>query len=170
MATIAGSLGRLAGTQAYEEAASRIRVREQDDPFRLRPVANEDIYFFAKRIDNSTVVKQADPVARSTCWRMISYFMAMVLVVAALSAPLMYGKFQGYKLEALRQEKQRLTDDLTALEIQENKLTAPQRMEVLAEKLKFVDPSPDSVIYLMGKPDGSSVAQRSAPADGLMTR
>ena len=130
----------------------------EDDPYRLRPLANEDIYFFSKRIDNSRVVKQTDPVAGSACWRMIGYCLAMVLMLVALSAPMLYAKFQGYKIEALRQEKQRLVDGLTELDIQESKLLTPKRLEVLAEKQKFVDPSPDSVVYLSGRPDGNAVA------------
>ena len=29
---------------------------------------NDDIYFYSKKIDNSRVVRQADPAARGECW------------------------------------------------------------------------------------------------------
>ena len=37
----------------------------------LRTFPGEDIYFFTKRIDNSRVVRQADPKAGGVCWKMI---------------------------------------------------------------------------------------------------
>ena len=35
----------------------------------VRTFANEDIYFFVKRIDNSRLVRQAEPGAPGVCWR-----------------------------------------------------------------------------------------------------
>jgi len=43
-------------------------IRAQSDPFMLRALPNDDIYFYAKKIDNSRMVRQADPAARSECW------------------------------------------------------------------------------------------------------
>ena len=36
-------------------------VWAQTESPRLRPIANEDVYLFVKRIDNSTVIRAADP-------------------------------------------------------------------------------------------------------------
>ena len=54
----------------------------------------------------------------------------------------------GYRMEALRQERQRLELDRAALELQETKLLSPARLEELARMQRFVDPAPESVVYL----------------------
>src|SRR5947209_17427690 len=107
MATIAGILGRFAVTKEYDQVASRARDLENLDQFRIRAVANEQIYFFAKRIDNSRVIREADPRAGKICWKAIGSVFTAAVVVVALLLPSLYGMVEGYKIEALRQEKQR---------------------------------------------------------------
>ena len=161
MATIAGFLDRLAAARVYDSAAPEIRVRRQNDPFRIRPVANEDIYFFAKRIDNSQVVRQADPRAGGICWRLIGAGVSVAVLLVALSLPMLLGMIEGYRVEALRQEKQRLLGERAELELNEAKLTSPARLEMLATKQKFVDPDPQKIVYLE-KASGDEVAQLDA--------
>jgi hypothetical protein len=64
MATLAMVYSRLFDRR-FELAADQ---RVVDASIRVRAFANEDIYFFVKRIDNSRVVRQADPMARGICW------------------------------------------------------------------------------------------------------
>ena len=54
----------------------------------------------------------------------------------------------GYKMEALRQERQRLELDRASLELEETKLLSPARLEELARMQRFVDPAPEAVVYL----------------------
>ena len=50
----------------------------------VRSFANEDIYFHIKRIDNSRLVRQADPKTGGVCWKLIgSVAAAAVLLMAA---------------------------------------------------------------------------------------
>ncbi len=56
----------------------------------------------------------------------------------------------GYKMEALRQERQRLELDRASLELAETKLLSPARLEELARMQRFVDPAPEAVVYLDG--------------------
>lgn len=162
MATLAGFLDRLAASRIYDQAASPIRVREREDPFRIRAVANEDIYFFAKRIDNSQVVRQADPRAGGICWRLIGTGVSVAVMLVALSLPILLSMVEGYRLEALRQEKQRLLSDRAVLELGEARLLSPERLERLAVRQSFVDPDPQKIVYL-SRPDGA-LAQRVLPA------
>src|SRR5438876_888434 len=99
MATIAGFLDRLAASRAFDQAAPQSHVRPQDDPYRIRPVANEDIYFFAKRIDNSRVVRQTDPRTRNVCWRLIGAAVSVAVLLVALSLPMLLGMVEGYRVE-----------------------------------------------------------------------
>ena len=59
----------------------------------------------------------------------------------------------GYRMEALRQEQQRLELDRASLEFQETKLLSPARLEELARMQRFVDPGARSGVYLEGKSD-----------------
>lgn len=157
MATLAGILDRLSATKGYDEVASRVRSRK-DNPFRIRPVANEQTYFFAKRIDNSRVVRKADPRTNRKCWNfMIGGFTAVIAIVAVLS-PVLYGMVEGYKIESLQAEQRQLIAERSRLELKEAKLTSPDRLERLANAQKFVDPEPGSLVYLADKP-GSKLAQ-----------
>lgn len=154
MATIAGILDRLSITKGYDEVASQVRSR-QDNPYRIRPVANEQTYFFAKKIDNSRVVRQADPRSGRICWRWIGSAFTATLAVVALLSPVLYGMVEGYKIEALRQERQHLVAERSVLDLKEAKLTSPERLERLAIAQSFVDPDPQRIVYLHGKSEGT---------------
>ena len=151
MATLATIFDRFIGAKGSEQAASRVRVLEEEEPFRLPPFANEDVYFFVKRIDNTRVLRESDPVARGICWRLIGSAFAVAVLVIGLLLPTLYGLIAGYRLEALRHERQRLELEQAALELEETKLLSPARLEELARMQQFVDPAPQRVVYLEGK-------------------
>jgi hypothetical protein len=131
----------------------------------VRPFANEDIYFYVKRIDNSRVVRQADPQSRDTCWKTIgSVGIAAILLIGVL-LPSAYNLMAGYQLQALREEAKRLESEQASLELQEVRLLSPARMEELAREQRFVDPEPEKVVYLDSK-DGSAVAMYGEPGQG----
>jgi hypothetical protein len=113
--------------------------------------ANEDIYFYVKRIDNSRVVRESDPQARGTCWKLIgSAGVAVVLLIGVL-LPSAYGLLAGYQIQSLRREAQRLATEETSLELKEAQLLSPARMEVLAREQQFIDPPSQKVVYLDSK-------------------
>ena len=62
-------------------------VRAQSDPFRLRALPNDDIYFYSKKIDNSRVVRQADPEARGECWSAVGAAGVLLMLGASIIAP-----------------------------------------------------------------------------------
>jgi len=109
------------------------------------------VYFYIKRIDNSQVLREADPAARRACWKMIGSSLMIAALVIALFLPGLYGLVAGYRLEALRQEQQRLLLDRSTLEYQESRLLDPARLEELAKMQQFVDPSPTKVVFLDNK-------------------
>src|SRR5579871_5489650 len=132
MATLATILDRFITAKGLEQAPPRTRVLEDEDPFVVPAFPNEDVYFYLKRIDNSQVLREADPAARRACWKIIGSSLMIALWVIALFLPGLYGLVAGYRLEALRQEKQRLLLDRSTLEYQESKLLDPARLEELA--------------------------------------
>jgi uncharacterized protein HemX len=156
MATLATALDKLFENQNHR--AGTALPREESMP--VRPFANEDIFFHVKRIDNSRVVRAADPQARQACWKMIgSVFAAAVLLVAVL-LPGAYSLMAGFQIQALRQEAHKLANEQASLELKEAQLLSPARMQELARTQQFVDPPPQKVVYLDGQGD-AQVAQNA---------
>ncbi len=130
-------------------------VRPQPDPYRLRALPHEDVFFFCKTIDNSRLVREADPQARGACWTTIGAACVLLCAVTSVFIPAVAGTLAGYRLEALRQEERRLTDERRVLELEEARLLNPARLEELARGQRLVTPAPGQVIHLDGKNDSS---------------
>ena len=155
MATLATVCSRFFTGETVRSAASFGTRAARAVP--VRAFANEDIYFFVKRIDNSRVVRQTDPQAGGVCWKMIGSVGAAALLLIGVLLPSAYGLLAGYQIQSLRGEAQRLASEQASLELQEAKLVSPARMEQLARQQQFIDPEPAKVVYLESK-DGSSLA------------
>jgi cell division protein FtsL len=141
---------------AARELAAAPRDRGYETyPNQVRAFPNEDVYFFIKKIDNTRVVRALDPAAPGICWRLIGSSVAAAVLLIGILLPSLYGLVAGYRLESLRQEKQRLDVEASALQLEETKLLSPARLEELARRQQFVDPAPEKVIYLEGKPEGT---------------
>jgi hypothetical protein len=123
-------------------------IRAQSDPFMLRALPNDDIYFYAKKIDNSRVVRQADPAARSECWSAVGAAAVLLMLGASIIAPHAGSVLEGYKLEALKQERQTLINERRDLEVKEAGLLSPERLNALATARKLTSPAADQVIHL----------------------
>jgi hypothetical protein len=131
----------------------------------VRAFANEDIYFHTKRIDNSRVVRQADPKAGGVCWKMIGSVAAAALLLIGVLLPSAYGLLAGYQIQALKEESKRLANEQASLELVEAKLLSPARMEQLAREQQFTDPEPQKVVYL-DSTHGSAVAMNESTLSG----
>jgi len=151
MATLATRWDRF--TASGEPGDARPRYLADEDPYEVPAFPNEDVFLYVKHIDNSRVVREADPAARRACWNLIGSSLMIAALVIGLCLPGLYTFIAGYRLEALRQERGRLMLDRTALEYQESKLLDPARLEELAKIQQFVDPAPTKVVYLDGKTD-----------------
>ena len=140
-------------------AQRRDAVRVQSDPFQLRALPNDDIYFYSKKIDNSRVVRQADPEARGECWSAVGAAGVLLMLGASIIAPHVASILAGYKLETLRQERQSLMDQKRDLEVKEAGLLSPARLNALAQARKLTSPASDQVIHLDTDTIDSSVAR-----------
>ena len=152
MATLATVYSRFFTASAERKAAPRM---ESSVPVPLFP--NEDIYFFVKRIDNSRLVRQADPQARGDCWKMIGSAGVAAMLLIGVLLPSAYGLLAGYQIQSLKEEGKLLATEQASLELREAKLLSPARMEELARMQQFVDPEAQKVVYLDSK-NGSAVA------------
>lgn len=151
MATIAGVWNRLF-TPAMDRAGDA--AQRKNASMRVRAFANEDVLFYVKRIDNTHVVREADPAARGRCWKLIGSAVGAVVLLIGVLLPSAYGLMAGYQIQSLRQEGQRLDADQASLELQKAQLLSPARIEQLARDQRFVEPAPQKVLYLDG-PQGS---------------
>ncbi len=155
MATLATMLDRFT-----TRGDGRSHVLADEDPFEVPAFPNEDVYLYIKHIDNSRVLREADPVERKIAWRVIGSSFAFAIIVIALLLPSLNRLMAGYKMEALRQERQRLELDRAALELEETKLLSPARLEELARMQRFVDPAPEAVVYLDGAKSDQILAKK----------
>jgi hypothetical protein len=160
MATLANIFNNFIGAGSIAESASRTATRQISDTYTLRAVPNEDVYFFTKRIDNSRVLRQADPKARARDWRMVGGAGFAAVSLIAMLLPSAYGLMAGYQLSTLKKEQQKLVSERTRLELEEARLISVERLQELARIQEFVDPSPDRTVYLTPKNDKSLALNR----------
>ncbi|MFL6352630.1 MAG: hypothetical protein ACJ74Z_12380 [Bryobacteraceae bacterium] len=149
MASLASFVNRFVGVSELAEVRPAVWTRA--DSCRLRPIANEDVFLFVKRIDNTAVVRAADPLARRARSRSVATgFVAAMLVIAGL-VPSAYNTMAGFTMQNLEQEQEKLKQERAALDLDEAKLLKPARLVQLAKSLKMMEPVPQQVQYLDSK-------------------
>jgi hypothetical protein len=136
------------------EVAGPEPVRPMRDPYQLRALPQEDVFFFSKKIDNSRLEREADPRARGACWSAIGAACLVLVLLTSVLAPSAATTLSGYKLESLRAEERRLLNDRRVLELQEAEMLSPQRLEKLATDQNLVTPASGQTVRLDGKGEG----------------
>jgi cell division protein FtsL len=109
--------------------------------------------YFNKAIDNSRLVKVADPKrAREMAMFSVSvavlFFFVMVYAWQHLSS-IEYG----YKIEAQKIERDALQEQNRSLRLEEASLRDPERIEQLAARMGLVAPQAGQVMHLEVTPD-----------------
>ena len=120
----------------------------RQNPYVLRALPNEDIFFHTKRVDNSRLVREADPRAKAECWSTIGAVCALAAVMITSLVPGVACITAGYQIEALKQETQRLKNESRNLEVEEAKLVGPERLEQIAKDRKMGSPTKDQIVHL----------------------
>lgn len=144
--------------KTVDRTARPAAVRVERDPFQLRPLPQEDVFFYCKKIDNSRLVRDADPKSRASCWSAIGAASLAVALLTGVLAPSVASTLAGYKMESLRSEERRLKDEWRTMELQEAELLSPARLEQLAKNRNLVTPQSGQVVHLDGDKPESSVA------------
>src|SRR5579863_3814323 len=160
-------------TTTYFEAgrslSARVAERKAEilakQPARRRGVPTPEFYF-TRSIDNSRLVKAADPVRV----RQMRFFAAAVTVLFSLI--MIYG-FQhfsaiesSYRVEAEKQVRDQLREQNRQLRLAQDQLTQPARVDSLARQLGLAEPAPGQVVHPSAGPDAGapSLAQATVPA------
>jgi len=149
---------------AANRAESGVLDDTREDMFALRALPNDSIYFYSKRIDNSRIVRQADPNARGECWAAVGAALVLLMIGASIIAPHVGSVLAGYKLEALKQERQALLDQKRDLEVKEAGLLSPERLNELAHVRSLGTPGANQVVHLETTASEGSFARNQVPA------
>jgi hypothetical protein len=154
---------------ASAQAARMPEADMRESAYLLRPLPNDAIYFYSKKIDNSRVVRQADPEARGDCWGAVGAAGVLLMIGASIIAPHVGSVLAGYKLEALKQERQSLLDQKRDLEVKEAGLLSPERLNDLARLRSLGTPAANQVIHLDTPAVEGSFARNQVPVEPTRT-
>jgi hypothetical protein len=154
MATLATILRRFEGAGPEPRRPEMVRP----NPYLLRALPNEDIFFHTKRVDNSRLVREPNPRAKTECWSTIGVVCAVAAVLITSFVPSVAGITAGYQIQALKQEHQRLLDERRGLEVEEANLHGSQRLRELAKSQNMVSPKSDQIVHLNTNASEGTVA------------
>jgi len=105
-------------------------------------------FYFQKTIDNSRVVKVADPKRKREI-RMFSVSVALLFMLVMFYAWQHFSSIEyGYKIEAQRTERDRLVEMNRTLKLEQAGLRDPGRIDVLARQMGLEAPEPGQVVRL----------------------
>lgn len=144
-------------------AGNAAALRAYSDPCRLRNLPNDHIFFFSKSVDNSRLVRQADPAARGECWSALSAAAVLLLIFGSIVAPQVASVLAGYQIESLRAEYKTLVDQKRSLETLEASMLSPERLNELAAANKMTNPDPEQVFHLENQASAGSFAKAGSP-------
>ena len=147
MATLAAIWKRSNAMAAVGESGG---IREMDR-YALRPLPNDDVFFYSKKIDNSRLVRQADPAAKGECWSAVGAGALLLMLGVSIAAPHVALVRAGYQLESLKVERQTLLDQRRELEVREAGLLSPARLNDIAKAHNLVSPLSNQIVHLDGQ-------------------
>ena len=159
MATMSTFFGKADKPTPAPKAAPKVApLRVEKDPYRLRELPQEDVFFYCKKIDNSRLVREPDPKSGRSCWSAIGAAAMVLVLLTGVLAPSVAGTLAGYKIESLKAEERRLLDERRTLELREAELLSPDRLERLAQRQNLVTPKSGQVVRLDGNRPSGAVA------------
>jgi hypothetical protein len=140
-----------------ERTMEPVRTR---NPYQLRSLPQEDVFFFCKKIDNSRLVREPDPKSPMACWSAIGVAALAVALLVGVLAPNLMSTLAGYQLEKLRAEERSLIDERHNLEWKEAELLNVNRLERLAKDRNLTPPAPGQLVHLNAKDSSVAMMQR----------
>ena len=104
--------------------------------------------YIAKRIDNSRLVKVADPGRRREMLVLTVAVVALFALVIGYAWQHFSAIEYGYRIEALRSQRDSLTELNRALRLEEASLRDPERIDALAQQMGLVAPQAGQIIRM----------------------
>jgi hypothetical protein len=130
------------------------------DRYRMRNLPGDNIYLFSKRIDNSRLVREAEPGARTDCWSAIATVTLLAVMLGTAVTPRIGGILSGIQAEKLKTDQQELLTKRRMLEIQEARILSQANLDQFAAKRSLVTPVPGQEQHL--QPHDSALAMNVA--------
>lgn len=137
-------------------------ARAMDITGMITPVARRSVagitpeFYFQKNIDNSRLVRVADP-QRQREVRMFSAVVALFFLLAMIYTWQHFRSIEyGYQIEAQKTEHDRLLEMNRTLKLEQASLRDPGRIDVLARKMDLEPPRPGQVVRLDSEASGSA--------------
>src|SRR3569833_3697689 len=91
----------------------------ESDPYALRELPNDKVFFYSKKIDNQRLVRQADPHAADECWSAVGAGALLLVLGESVVVPPVALVRKGNQIEAAKTERQTLIDPRRAHEVRE---------------------------------------------------
>ena len=118
--------------------------------------------YFPKEIDNSRLIKVADPQHQ----REMKHFTMALIVLFAVVMVYAWQHFSaieyGYRIEALKSRRDALVEMNRALRLEQASLRDPERIDALARRMGLQTPEAGQVMRMEGAPDtGAPVLARA---------
>jgi cell division protein FtsL len=154
-----------AGRNWTARVAERNAELLDEQPSRRRGVPTPEFYF-AKRFDNSRLVRSSDPV-RVRQMRIFSAAIAILFsFVMIYGLQHFYAIESSYRVELEKQVRDQLREENRQLRLAEAQLTEPGRIDSMARELGLAEPQPGQVIHPNTRPDTGppAFAQVNPPA------
>lgn len=104
--------------------------------------------YFSKAIDNSRLVKIEDPSRRREMKVFGTALACLFLLVMTFAWQHFKAIEYGYKIEALRTQRNQLTEANRALQLEQASLRDPERIDMLARKMGLQTPLAGQVIRM----------------------
>ena len=113
-------------------------------------------FYFQKTIDNSRLVKVADP-RRKREIRMFSASVATLFLMIMFYAWQHFSAIEyGYQIETQKAQRDQLVEQIRTLKLEEASLRDPGRIDMLARQMGLESPRPGQVVRMDGDAPGDS--------------
>ena len=140
-----------AGTMVVaEHGQGRTRVARSQEIFAAgrRNWAGTPEIYFPKAIDNSRLVKVADP-RRAREMRQFSLVLVVLFALVMVYAWQHFSAVEyGYKIEALKSDRDSMAELNRALRLEQASLRDPERIDALARNIGLQTPAPGQVVHM----------------------
>jgi hypothetical protein len=138
------------------------------DPYAMRALPGDQVFFYSKRMDNSRLIREADPHASEECWSTVGVGALLLMLGVSIVVPHVALVRAGYRLEAAKVERQTLLDQRRALEVKEAALLSPERLNDIAKERNLTSPMSSQVFHLDGTtaPQGNLASNQTPTVPG----
>jgi cell division protein FtsL len=125
--------------------------------------------YFRKTIDNSRLVKIEDPRREREMKQFGLALCLLFLLVMGYALQHFRAIEYGYKIEALRSQRDSLTEMNHALHLEEASLRDPERIDMVARKLGMQSPQPGQVLRMDAAADAGAPVMASVRPVAVMS-